>query len=180
MLLFHKYLPVSGLVGAACFGLAIVTSSAFAQMTSTGSMENPTPAVKGFYQGQQVLFIHTEASDRTVAAMLTKMMGPKVLVVPSLAKVPRNLLASVYVFRNGVRGDGPFGYQSDVFDSAPGNANYTPLRLVTFVTWSSTVKPRLLRSADAIKAASDRKELAVEKSDVVVNMPMLTWPGGKR
>ncbi len=112
--------------------------------------------------------------------MLTKMMGPKVLVVPSLAKIPRNLLGSVDVFRNGVRGDGPFGYQLDVFDSAPSDASYTPLRLVNFATWSSTARPRDLRSANEIRVASDRKELAIERSDVVVNMPMLTWSGGKR
>ncbi len=178
--MISPYKKAPALIIVACFGLAVVTSSAFAQMMSTGSMENPTPPVKGFYKDQQVLFIHTEASDPTVALMLTKMMGPKVLVVPSLAKVPRNLLGAVYVFRNGVRGDGPFGYQPDVFDSAPGDASYTPLRLVNLVTWSSTARPKDLRSANEIRAASDRKELATERSGVVVNMPMLTWPGGKR
>lgn len=70
-----------------------------------------------------------------VAEMLTRMMGPKVLVVPSLAEIPVWLLADVYVFTNGVRGDGPFGFQPDVFDSVPGDARYTPLRRVNFFTW---------------------------------------------
>lgn len=34
----------------------------------------------------EILFIHTEASDPKVAELLTRMMGPKVVVVPGLAK----------------------------------------------------------------------------------------------
>jgi hypothetical protein len=63
------------------------------------------------------------------------MMGPKVLLVPSLAKIPATLLAHVYVFRNGIHGEGPFGFQPDVFDSAPGDPTYTPLRKVNFAEW---------------------------------------------
>jgi hypothetical protein len=32
-----------------------------------------------------VFFIHTEASDPDVASLLTEMMGPQVMIVPSLA-----------------------------------------------------------------------------------------------
>ncbi len=37
------------------------------------------------------------------------MMGSPVLVVPSLAKAPEEMLARVYVFTNGLTGDGPLG-----------------------------------------------------------------------
>jgi hypothetical protein len=88
-----------------------------------------------------VLFIHTEASDRQVAEMLTSMMGPKVLLVPGLAKVPTELLADVYVFTNGVKDGGPFGFQPDVFSSIPGEPDYTPLRSVILVTWKEGMTP---------------------------------------
>ncbi len=142
--------------------------------------QNPTPPVKGLYQGRDLLFIHTEASDPQVAAMLTKMMGPKVIVVPRLAKIPRSLLADVYVFTNGVRGDGPFGFQVDVFDSVPGQARYSPLRSVVLVTWQPGKTPRILGSVEEVRAAVRAGEVTLRRPGVVVNMPIISWPGGQR
>jgi hypothetical protein len=95
-------------------------------MESSMQSSNLAPEVIGFYQGGEVLFIHTEASDPQVASMLTMMMGPQVVVVPSLAQTPESALASVYVITNGVKGGGPFGFQADVFDSIPGDLGIAP------------------------------------------------------
>lgn len=103
------------------------------------------------------------------------MMGPKVFTVPSLAKIPRELLASVYVFINGVKGDGPFGFQVDVFDAVPGEARYTPLRAVTLVSWEEGATPRVLGSMVEIQAASQKGEVTLKRPGVVVNMPILMW-----
>lgn len=151
-----------------------------AQMPGGSMDQNPTPPVKGFYQGKEVLFIHTEASDPQVAGMLTRMMGPKVLTVPSLGKIPGHLLGGVYVFTNGVKGGGPFGFQADVFDSVPGDPGYTPLRAITLVTWQKGAAPGVLGSVAEIQTAASRSEVALRRPGVVVNMPMLVWPGGRR
>jgi hypothetical protein len=141
---------------------------------------NPTPPVRGLYKGQGVVFIHTEASDPQVAATLTRMMGAKVFTVPSLAKVPKDLLASVYVFTNGIKGEGPFGFQLDVFDSVPGQRGYTPLRAVTLVTWKQGITPRLLGSVEEILAAARKGQVSLRRLGTVVNMPIVSWPGGQR
>ncbi len=148
--------------------------------TSGPSTQNLAPPVRGLYRGKDLFFIHTEASDPQVAAMLTRMMGPKVFTVPRLAKIPRDLLADVYVFTNGVKGDGPFGFQVDVFDAVPGEAPYSPLRAVTLVSWKDGATPRVLGSADEILVAERKGELALKHLGVVVNMPILQWSGGKR
>jgi len=97
------------------------------------------PPVTGYSEGQEILFIHTEASDPKIAKILTDMMGGSpVLVVPALAKAPKELVARVYVFTNGMTGDGPtgpLGGQADIFEHPPGDAGYRPLRAVTLVTW---------------------------------------------
>lgn len=152
---------------------------------SMGEMEDGPrfPPVHGFYAGDEILFIHTEASQQQVADMLTGMMGSPVLVVPSLADVPESALATVYVFTNGVQPEGPrgpFGFQPDVFDSAPGDDAYTPLRRVTLLTWRDEGQARVLRSAEEVEAAISDGRLNVEEPGVVVNMPFLTWPGGER
>lgn len=173
---------VVGLLSAS-MGFPAVSTLAQMQTPSQmpGAMErNLTPPVEGLYKGKKVLFIHTEASDPQVAAMLTQMMGPKVLVVPSLAKIPQDLLGDVYVFTNGVKGSGPFGFQVDVFDAVPGDARYTPLRRVNLVTWKDGARPGVLDSVEQILAAARKGELTVRRSGVVVNMPMIVWPGGQR
>ena len=151
-----------------------------AQGAGMPAAQDLAPLVEGLYRGKEVLFIHTEASDRQVAEMLTSMMGPKVLLVPSLAKVPPDLLADVYVFTNGLKGDGPFGFQVDVFSSVPGDPRYTPLRAVTLVTWKDGVQPRTLGSVEEIQEAGRKGEVMLKRPGVVVNMPILVWPGGQR
>ncbi len=147
---------------------------------SGGHPAGTVPAVKGYVDGVEIRFIHTEASDPQVAQMLTGMMGSPVLVVRSLAQVSPPALATVYVFKNGVKGEGPFGFQPDVFDSPPSREGYSPLRAVHGVTWRDGAPARVLKSADEVKAAEATGELAVERSGAVVNMPLLTWPGGQR
>lgn len=138
------------------------------------------PPVDAYVDGQRVLFIHTEASDPNVAALLTQMKGSPVVVVASLAKVPKEMLAHVYVFKNGVPGEGPFKFQPDVFDSAPGAKGYSPLRELNLVSWKDARKARELKHADEVSKAAARGEITIEKPGVVVNMPLLTWPGGQR
>lgn len=184
----RRNLIVAGVVAAvmAVFVLgyvALTGSAGTPGMAGTGAMSaqrGTVPPVKGYLDGTEIRFIHTEASDAQVAEMLTRMMGSPVLVVPSLAQVPPAVLANVYVFTNGVTGEGPFGFQPDVFDASPARTGYSPLRAIHFVTWKNGGQARLLRSVDDIAAAAAKGELSLERPGAVVNMPLLTWPGGQR
>jgi len=149
---------------------------------AVGYYLNPVgvPPVKGYTEGKEISFIHTEASDAKVAELLTEMMGSPVLTIPSLAKLPETVLANVYVFKNGIKGTGPFRFQPDVFDNPPGTEGYSPLRAVNLVTWKNEKAARELKSAAEVKAAEQAGETTIERPGVVVNMPLLTWPGGRR
>lgn len=142
------------------------------------------PPVVGLYRGREVVFVHPEASDGFVAGLLSGMMGGSpVLHVPELAEVPDSALAAAYVFENGLspaEHRGPFGYQPDVLDSVPGDPGYRPLREVHLVRWRPGAEPRLLTSVEDIQAARRAGEITVEPSGVVVNMPVIDWPGGQR
>ncbi len=141
------------------------------------------PPVKGYAEGREIHFIHTEASAPDIASMLTDMMGSPVLVVPELAQVPEESLANVYVFANGVKVEGPrgpLGFQPDVFDSPPGTDSYSPLRALNKVSWEDESSARVLKSAAEVRDAEENGEVKIERPGVVVNMPFLTWPGGKR
>lgn len=143
------------------------------------------PPVAGFYDGSEILFIHSETSDAEIADLLTSMMGDSpVVVVEALAEVPERLLADVYVFTNGIQPDsgamGPLGFQPDVFDSAPGDAAYSPLRRIVLVEWTADANPRLLTSVGDVDEALNSGEVTVERTGKVVVMPFLEWPGGRR
>ena len=142
------------------------------------------PPVFGYYDGEPIAFIHTEVSDAAIAQVLEGMMGSPVPVVPSLAEVPDRARGTVYVFTNGIVPDdtpaGPLGFQPDVFDSAPGDEAYTPLREIVEVTWTDESQARLLTAAADIRTAADDGTLTLDPTGVVVTAPLLTWPGGQR
>jgi hypothetical protein len=160
--------------------IAVVAAAFFTGYALAYAVRPAVPLVKGYAEGQEILFQHTEVSDPKVAERLTEMMKSPVLVVPSLAQAPEALVARVWVFTNGVRGEGPFKYQPDVFDHPPGTPGYRPLRAIHLVTWRDERSARLLTSAREVEAAERAGAIIVERPGVVANMPLVTWPGGRR
>jgi hypothetical protein len=165
-----------------------MTAGAGSEMNGMSAMgtdeEAPRfPPVTGYYAGEEVLFAHTETSDPEIAEMLVDMMGSPVPVVPALAQAPDAALGELYVFTNGLSpdgGQGPLGFQPDVFGSAPGDDDYSPLVRITLVRWRDSEEPRLLTSAADVREAADEGHLSLERTETVVNAPLLTWPGGHR
>jgi hypothetical protein len=183
-------LSVVSILIAACSPTVTPTpapTTADMPMSTEGAMDMSSmgdapmvPAGMAYVDGQEIRFMHTEVSDPGVADVLTKMMDSPVLVVPSLAQAPEAILSNVYVFKNGVKGMGPLGFQPDVFDNPPGTQGYTPLRKIIFVTWNDETKARELKSLAEVLDLEKASELTLETSNVVVNMPFVTWPGGER
>jgi hypothetical protein len=159
--------------------LSILLTACNAQTQSTGSYAT-VPAGKAYLDGKEIFFTHTEASDKGIAEKLSNMMKSPVVYVPSLAKVPAEALADVYVFENGISGKGPLGFQSDVFDNPPGSDGYSPLRQIILVKWADGAKATELKSVADIKQAETSGALTTSKPGVVVNMPFMVWDGGKR
>jgi hypothetical protein len=146
----------------------------------SGPAKAELPAGKAYAEGKEIYFVHTEASDAGVAEKLTNMMKSPVVHVPTLANVPAESLANVYVFTNGVEGSGPFGFQADVFDNPPGTDGYTPLRSLNVITWAEGSTARELKSAAEVLEAETNGELGIEQPGVVINMPFVVWDGGQR
>ena len=157
-------------------GIFILTACASQPGPATAAL----PAGKAYADGQEIFFVHTEASDAAIAETLTNMMKSPVLTVPSLAQTPEEALAEVYVFTNGVTGSGPLGFQADVFDNPPGSPDYSPLRRLNLVTWLNESAASELKAAADVLAAQQSGALAIEQPGVVINMPFVVWDGGKR
>lgn len=165
---FSLIVALSALLLATLAACAPSNAAAHTQQTAA------LPVNKGFADGKEIYFVHLEASDEKAAQQMTDMMNSPTLFVPSLAKVPAEALANVYSFKNGAEG------QVSVFDNQPGIEGYTPLRQVNVVVWAEGKTPRVLKSAAEINTAKDAGELVVKATGIVVNMPFISWDGGKR
>lgn len=153
-----------------------------AGLPAAATSSSQPPAIVGWYARTDVRFVHTEVSDRKLAELLTGKMNSPVIHVPGLAKVPAEATSPVYIFANGVQPQrrGPLGFQGDVFPTAPGDADYSPLRSLVLVSWKDTATARELTSATEVLDAQKAGELALERPGAVINMPFLQWPSGHR
>jgi hypothetical protein len=170
-----RYL-LSMLIG---LGLILAITACSGQQLNGPAFAN-IPAGRAYSEGNEIYFSHTEVSDPAVAEKLTGMMKSPVILVTSLAKVPDEATSPVYVFENGITGNGPLGFQPDVFDNPPGTKGYTPLRKINFVKWVEGANKRELKSAADIQDSEKKGDLKIQKTDIVVNMPFMVWKDGKR
>lgn len=141
------------------------------------------PMVDGYYNGEKVFFVHTEVSDKEMAEMMSMMVNFPTLHVSNLKNIPQSEMSKVYVFTNGIRGTGPYGggpfmFQIDVFDSIPNQMGYSQFRIPYLVTWNENSTPKILTSVKEIIEAESNGELTIQKTDNVVNAPMIVWNSG--
>src|SRR5215472_2678767 len=134
------------------------------------------PLTRGYVNGFEVFYISTEASDKGLADHLTNFTHSRVSFAPALKNAPPQSLANIYIFRNGIKGSGPLGFQPN--DSQPGNPGYSPLCRINNVEWKQGVSPKELKSETDILSAQKNGELTISSSDVVVNCPFVYWHGG--
>jgi hypothetical protein len=160
--------------------LVVLLSACAPQSGSAKTAKAELPVDKGYAEGKEIYFTHTEASNADVAEKMEAAMESTVLYVPSLASVPQEALANVYAFTNGVKGASMSGFQPSVFDNPAGTAGYTPLRRMSMVTWIDESKARELKTAAEVLAAAKAGELTIKQTPMVINMPFVVWDGGQR
>jgi len=161
-------------------GALLVLLSACAPQQKSGPAKAEIPVDKGYAEGSEIYFTHTEVSDAKLAEKMGAGMESPVLYVPTLAHVTNHVLANVYVFTNGVKGESMSGLQPSVFDNPPGTEGYSPLRRLNVVTWVDETKARELKTAGEVLQAADAGELSIKQPGVVINMPFIVWAGGQR
>lgn len=159
--------------------MLIVLLSACAPQ-QTGPAKAEIPVDKGYAEGSEIYFTHTEVSDAALAEKMAAGMQSPVLYVPTLAHVTDHALANVYVFTNGVPGASMSGLQPSVFDNPAGTEGYSPLRRLNVVIWADETKARELKTAAEVLQAAEAGELTIKQPGVVINMPFIVWDGGQR
>jgi hypothetical protein len=137
------------------------------------------PLIKGYVDGKEMYVIATDASDKETADLITNNTGFKANVAPVLSKTPTDVLGQAYVFMNGINGEGLFGFQSPVLSAKPGDNGYSPLYQLNKVQWVNQENAQELKSIDEIVTAENNGQLKIEKTNVVVNKPVVKWDSGE-
>jgi len=120
----------------------------------------------GFFEGQDAWFIRTDASDADFA------VAEGLVWVPLLSRAlqAEGSFASIYLFDQGAEG------QRVVISTVPGRPEFTSAFRVHRVAFSGA--PALLNAEAAIREAEQAGSVTVEQTDIVVNYPLVLWPGG--
>ena len=115
--------------------------------------------------GEAAYFVRTDASDATFAET------EQLVFVPLLAAAASvdGGIGDLYLFDEGAADQRP------VISWTPADDGFTPLFRVHRVRATD----ELLDSVDAVQAAADAGSIEVEDTEIVVNYPLVKWPGGE-
>ena len=137
------------------------------------------PMHKGMHNGNEILYIITDASDKDYANFISDKQELNIQLSKSLKNIPENNLQKIFLFKNGIEGDGIFGFQTDIFSNTPEQSGYTPLGSIIEVTWKSGQKEIIFESAADIIDAEQSGRIKFNETNVVVNTPQIKWSGGQ-
>ena len=146
---------------------------------SSASVTAKIPLHLGFFNTGSVYYIITDTNDKKSATIISEKQKWKVENSPLLNNLSKESLGKVYFFDNGILGNGTNGFQNDVFSSTPAQDNYTPLRSVMHVTWTTDNATEILDSEKKILDANMTGKVKLTNSGVIINMPQIMWPDGQ-
>lgn len=137
------------------------------------------PLLKGWFDGEVVLYVTTDVSHADVAAAMGANFAPRLAhALPAGPPQPsrRSSVDKVYAVTNF--------QQANVFASAPqpvgpssSDASYSPLWQMVKVTWQPGRGPRELRAEEAVLDAAEKGDVVLEATPVVVNCPIMQRAG---
>ncbi|HSF51301.1 MAG TPA: hypothetical protein VLA74_11120 [Nitrososphaeraceae archaeon] len=140
------------------------------------------PMQKAYENGHEIFLVTFDASDNILAQQLTDYNREfPIHYTEVLRQTPESALNEAYIFKNGVKGKGHFGFQPTIITTKPGDKNYSPLKHINFVEWnnSSGVTTTELKSKEEIVAAQQAGKLRINNTspDLVINAPAIKWKG---
>ncbi|HEX5458176.1 MAG TPA: hypothetical protein VFX64_07325, partial [Candidatus Nitrosotalea sp.] len=138
----------------------------------------PIPMHQGMVNGKTVYYIITDSSNNLVANTISDKQDWIVQVSPVLAHVPISSYGNIFVFTNGIEGNGTRGYQDDVLSFTPTDKQYSPLNKVIEVSWNVGRGPFILNSTKTILDANMTGKVKLTVTDTILNTPEVIWDGG--
>jgi hypothetical protein len=135
----------------------------------TKKMQVTFVAHRGFApDGSTIYYIATDASVKKVADDLGVIFVNKT----GLTQVSGSS-SDLYVFTNGIKGNGPMGYQASIASTNAGDEAYSPLWRIQSVTWKDPMQAEFLNLLNEITENAKQGHLKTEIAGVVVNCPFV-------
>jgi len=159
--------------------LVVLVACGTAPVPKTAPEKAHLPLLRGWFEGQEVLYVTTDVSDADVARAKHANYAP--LLANAL---PDSQVSTPSGTRHLGATDRVYGTtnfdQASVFASAPrpvGPANtytaYSPLWQLVQVTWVDTTQARTLRSEEEVLDAQDKGQVTLQVTRVVLNCPII-------
>ena len=149
-------------------------------LLSRANVPATIPMHKGIYEGNQVLYIITDGSDKEYTKTISDKQGWNVELASTIADVPEDTIQKLFVFKNGITGNGIHGFQNEVFSNTPSQeSKYSALNSVIEVTWKIGQKASLIESVDDVIAAEESGRVEFNETKIVLNAPQIIWPDGQ-
>ncbi|SHO43620.1 conserved exported hypothetical protein [Nitrosotalea sinensis] len=136
------------------------------------------PLHEGLVNGKTMYYVITDSSNILVANNISEKQNWQVQLSPTLAHVPIMSFGNIFIFTNGITGNGTRGYQDDVLSSIPSDNQYSPLNKVIEVSWNVGRGPFILNSTKAILDANTTGKVKLTTTDTILNTPAISWDGG--
>ncbi|MDC3254594.1 hypothetical protein OAU20_03275 [Nitrosopumilus sp.] len=133
------------------------------------------PMHQGIHAGNDVLYIITDASDHDYVNTISEKQKWNIQLSKFIKDVPEDNSQKIFIFKNGIKGDGLFGFQNEVFSSTPEQSDYTSLTSIIEVTWKTGQKEIIFESESDVINAEKSGRLKFNETNVIVNVPQIKW-----
>ena len=138
------------------------------------------PLHKGIFNSTSLYYIITDSSDKDLGKLVSEKQKWKVELAPPLAKTPETATQKIFVFTNGVTGNGIYGFQDEVFSTTPHQeSEYSPLSSVVEVSWKKGQNQAIFGSSDEILKANEVGRIEIKETGIVLNTPQIKWSDGQ-
>ena len=133
------------------------------------------PMHQGIHSGNNILYIITDASDQDYVNIISDKQKWNIQLSKSIKDISENNSQKIFIFKNGIKGDGIFGFQNEIFSTTPEQSDYTSLASVIEVTWKTGQKEIIFQSASDVINAEKSGRLKFNETNVIVNVPQIKW-----
>lgn len=169
-------MSLRNLFGHAAFVSAVIALTACSNQPA--AVQYSLPMQQAWFEGETVFYVTTDVSDQAMAEKMGANYAPRLRdAIPNYPKPPRQktVIERVYGFPNGE--------QRNVFPSAPTpvgsqstDTAYSPIWLMYAVKWVDPESAFELTSEDAVLDADAKGLVNIERTNIVVNCPVVPGP----
>ena len=148
-------------------------------LLSRANVPATIPMHKGIHNGDEILYIITDASDKDYVNTISGKQEWNIQLSTAINDIPESNFQKIFIFKNGIRGDGIFGFQNEIFSSTPQQLDYTALGSIIEVTWKPGQKEIIFESTSDVIAAEKSSRIKFNETNVIVNSPQIKWSDGQ-